>query len=465
MPTDFATLLQKFTKSPMQHIVEQLRPGIETVKQGGVVVNDALKSVAAPGVDAVRRGVYSAVDLEPNDPNAYSRQADADLSASTKKLAAPTRQAIENVQTLLKSYLADTGKQKAPAKFEPIEVPEFTAVAADTLDPSIAPASTASAPVPGQVPAAPVKKSSVRSKGALAPAIDESASAGVVGALPREEPVVAAEQAAPEKSLMDMFRERMAEIPKAEIDHLTEKQRQQLQLQFFLSLAAHGGTPDSSFAENIGKAGLDSINSSRMLQNQNADRSMAQQKTAIDLLMSEATLGDKDRDNKARNKQLELQGQQIGMMREQIEQGKWKVHETAEGPIMYDIKTGETKRLRDASGRPIKLPGKDNEPSEVKLLRYLAGNPEMKSLYMELNPNKDKSGSLKEKDELDAAVKLLTDGAEQRTPQQARNDVRVLMGHPPGPTQAPPSAIEHLRKNPNLKEAFKQKYGYIPEGL
>lgn len=30
---------------------------------------------------------------------------------------------------------------------------------------------------------------------------------------------------------------------------------------------------------------------------------------------------------------------------------------------------------------------------------------------------------------------------------------------------APPAAIEHLRKNPQLKEAFKAKYGYLPSGI
>jgi hypothetical protein len=40
-----------------------------------------------------------------------------------------------------------------------------------------------------------------------------------------------------------------------------------------------------------------------------------------------------------------------------------------------------------------------------------------------------------------------------------------------GPTQAqaqgqaPPAAIEYLRQNPQFKEAFKAKYGYIPEGI
>jgi hypothetical protein len=35
----------------------------------------------------------------------------------------------------------------------------------------------------------------------------------------------------------------------------------------------------------------------------------------------------------------------------------------------------------------------------------------------------------------------------------------------PQKKEAPASAVEHLRKNPNLKAAFKAKYGYLPDGL
>lgn len=33
------------------------------------------------------------------------------------------------------------------------------------------------------------------------------------------------------------------------------------------------------------------------------------------------------------------------------------------------------------------------------------------------------------------------------------------------PTSAPPNAIEHLKQHPELKDQFKAKYGYLPEGL
>jgi hypothetical protein len=35
----------------------------------------------------------------------------------------------------------------------------------------------------------------------------------------------------------------------------------------------------------------------------------------------------------------------------------------------------------------------------------------------------------------------------------------------PQQPQAPAAAVEHLRKNPQLKEQFKSKYGYVPDGI
>jgi hypothetical protein len=50
---------------------------------------------------------------------------------------------------------------------------------------------------------------------------------------------------------------------------------------------------------------------------------------------------------------------------------------------------------------------------------------------------------------------------------EIRKSMDMRLDPAPGVTtqQAPAAAIEHLRKNPKLKDAFKAKYGYVPDGI
>ena len=46
-----------------------------------------------------------------------------------------------------------------------------------------------------------------------------------------------------------------------------------------------------------------------------------------------------------------------------------------------------------------------------------------------------------------------------------RAKLRMSPKSSPAQGEAPPQAVEHLRKNPQLKEAFRAKYGYVPDGI
>lgn len=540
------------TRSPLEHILRALQPATDTVIGGANVVKDAAKAVVAPGMDTLRRGVYSAVGMEPNDPNKGAKQAGADLAESTRKLAAPTRNGLNSVQSMLQNFLSDSGKLKSDPSTVPMVGGPTTEKAfqdwygAHAKNQGLNPnpddpnhhydyrAAFAAGAGPGPDGHWPSKfktsghprmvingtntktgepatggiteggggrttstslSSGVRVKGAL-PGTTTTAQGALSTAAPEEVAPAAAGVAAtvpqtggagpaatPQTSLMDMFRERLAQIPKAEMDHLTDKQKNALQLQFFLGLMKHGANPDSTFAGNIGEAGLDAVHSSRLLQQQNAERGIAQQKMSIESLMQEAALGDKDRDNSLRiraagqqdrqlaqgdiglgleGQRVALQGQHMDILREQLEQGKWK--ETKGGGYLYDVKSKQVIRLVDQNGKPVPIEGNDKEPMEVKLLRHLRNHPEDKQLYMELNPAK---GGLTQKDLLEAGLKLNTESIEPQTPQQSRKNARTLAGLAPDPQQAPPPALNLLQSNPTPenKAAFKNKYGYLPQGM
>lgn len=48
---------------------------------------------------------------------------------------------------------------------------------------------------------------------------------------------------------------------------------------------------------------------------------------------------------------------------------------------------------------------------------------------------------------------------------EIRKSIELRLEAGPQQPQAPAAAIEHLRKNPQLKEQFKAKYGYVPDGI
>lgn len=355
----------------------------DTAVGAGRTLGNSLNVIGARGYDAARRGVYGAAGLQPNDPDLYTNAADAQFADSTRQLAGPTRSAIEFVQNKLGSArqdlnnnLAATGSP-APMGNSPMSAEEMLKIYENAPGAAQAPGAQKAAPVDQPAPTRRI------SSGAL-PQTPAQIDAPRAGALPQQSPLAPIGkdapavqdmgqgeqmQQAPEKTLADLFNERMSQIPEVELNKITPDQKQQLALQFFLNLMARGGEANGkSVLGNIGDSGIDTLNSSRVIQNQNNINSTARRTRDTDNAFKSLSLAQQDNMNSIQKKHYEV-------MEQRIRSGKWKVQETSNGMILIDPETGQTKPITDEQGKPIQLSGNDGDTPEIKLLKYWQANP------------------------------------------------------------------------------------------
>lgn len=406
--------------SPLQHILNQFKPAVDTVIGGGKVLRDAAGVAVAPGVDAARQAVYGVAGLKPNDPNAYTDESLKRLGQSSTDLAAPTRQAFGSIGDFIKQNLAKSGTPLVPE-----------AAAADVSVPTAAP--TEAPPIPTRAAIRQRQNSGALTATPGSVAVPEDA----VGALPQSPvqtaqapgtPAPTNEQLTHGKTLADMFKERMDQIPQVEYNKLDASQKQQLLLQFSLGLMARGGTPGNhSFLGNVGDAGMDTLQSSRILQHQNNLNMVNQRTAASENAYREAGLADRDMDNKT-------QARRFDIMEKRLSQGKWGVHETQDGNHVLLDDQGNTKPLPPG----LKLKSKDNKGATIELLEHLRKNPKDLALYKTLNAKTgDDSDTISQKDFVKMVIEHNKGGSdfEPRTMEESTAAINKLLGR--GGTGAP----------------------------
>lgn len=433
-------------KSPLEHIIRALQPAVDTVVGGGKVLRDGARVAAGPTVDAVRRGLYGAAGLQANDPTAYSDSANADFARSTGELARPTRNGLESIQNLIRSHLKDGG---TPAAAPGMTAADMRAVYDQAPGPSAAPRAIA--------PSAPVRRTGALTNSPAQPGatvIPEEQAAG--GALPQAPIQQAAPQAqeatAPgpqEKTLAQMFKERMDQIPQVDMNKLDGDQKHQLALQFFMNLMARGGEANGkSVLGNVGDSGIDTLKTFRNIQNQNNQNMIGQRTRESENAFRELQLADRDQDNKTQSRRFDI-------MEKRFSEGKWSLQETENGHVLMDDK-GNVKPVPG----DIKLKSKDTRHATIELLDHFRKNPKDLALMDRINASKktgsgDDSDAVSEKDR----VKMILEHYKGRsefeggTMKDSERAIDILLGrakdHPPRPTGA--AAIQHLTPEKQAK--------------
>lgn len=262
------------------------------------------------------------------------------------------------------------------------------------------------------------------------------------------------------QSLQDMFRSRVAQIEKSTGDKLTDQQKSELQLDFFLRLMSSGSKPGATLLHSVGEGGLATSALSREMRERNKTDSRQRRTEDREDAFREIGLADRDEDNQRQQRHLDITDQhyknmdardreRLRAVAKQVEQGKWRVVNNAKtGTVtLYDQESGATK---DTGIKYERTSEKDTRSPEIQLIEHLKRNPKDLELVERLR-SKDKNDS----DQIiDLAGKLANDVANPRSATEALDMAREIVGGAKGQKTGNEVA------RPKSDEEFKQ----LPKG-
>lgn len=344
------------------------------------------------GADLVRKGVHGALGLEEAEPMRYTGKTSADLVGALEDTAAPiragygvVRKGVDNAMDAARQALIAEG---ATPKAEPAPVSPARA----------APVPAALAPRPERAVPRPMPP-----RGALQPygsvvghgdangtegfrapvgALDFGNQASIQGGAPAAPQGAlggtAVPAVAPSEALENAYQKKVAQIENGTGHELSQEQKKQLRLDFYLGLLA-GNKPGSTLLQGIGESGLAVSGKANAIMEKNRRASSERRREALDTAFREIGFMDRDQDNQRGDQRVAVENkrhtERMDLLRRQLEQGKWTVKDTDSGLVMIDAATGKNRLITGADGKPIKITGKSDEPADVRLIKYLESLP------------------------------------------------------------------------------------------
>jgi len=397
--------------------------------------NSALLPVDA-GADALRRGTHGALGLEEQDPGKFTRERVNAASQAVQDAARPATMAMGGLKDAasggmdwLRQLLVQAGAKPTQAAPAGADMGNADTELRRGVPPApqrrVVPQANATTPA-GAGNTSPV---TTAPRGAIATDPWEQASAesatqnAMMGAVSTEEAETPAAQPNARKSLSDRYNEAVSGIDRNTKGDLTEDQKKQMQLDFFLSLLAKGSKRGSTFLGSAAESGLDVSGKVRGQQEGNKRDAKDRIRDQRDEAFRGVSLADKDDDNIRSDRKLSFdEGQakeRMSLLRRQIDQGKWRVQETERGLMLWDQESGQSKPLLDGNGKPLKLPAKASEgdPAQVRIFKYVESlPPEQRARFLQ----QFQGG--KDKNDADQMLEIIRDGLKD----DPRADINVL---------------------------------------
>lgn len=430
---------EEMAKTGWRDFIELLKDRLAIGARG---VGEAVRLPQSLGIDAARKLMYGARGIEPNEPNKYSSATMERIGNASSEFMKPIKDMVGSPLEALDAELLKEGHRPAQA------APQGPARVAPGQGPGALP-QTATVPVAARTGGS----SGIQAPGTQAPDAQEEAGetdagADDVGGKETGQP----QAVAPVPQFSNEYQAAMAKLRRMPQGDLTPMQKKQLQMDFFLNLMARGSKPGSRFLGNLGQAGLDTSAAFTKEQDKNRKQesdALAREREDVNNLFR--VKGDDFARGESRRRNLVGEGQtdrRLGMLEQQVKQGAFKVMETPNGYVLYDARTGSTKPVMGADGKPVMPNTKDERPAEIKLLEYLKKNPEALKLLQE---TKGKGGSgLSDKDLVTSAVKLTGDSLGETSYEDAVKKIRSTFGGATAP-QRPANEADAIKQATDAK--------------
>lgn len=459
------------------------------------------------GADLVRRGVHGAFGLEEEAPYKYSGERAAQIMGALGDTAAPFQVGVDAAR----KALVDAGaRPSSPAAAPPNQgarqVVEGVPASGPVSLPAFAPRPVARAAAPaaasgafGEQPidakrpivnnadgsfstertitvemdgkhyliptivngkqvtpdeaVALMKAGKNQPVGVFASAAEADAAAkarsGKIGDMRSAEAQGAFQQPPATRSLSEEFRKRSAEIDRDPKGDLTDDQKKQLELNFFLGMLAKSSQRGARALGAFGESGLDVSKEATNLQDKNFTRSRDKVQQARQDLATEMGFGDKDIDNTRADRRERAEekrwqdtstkdNRRLDLLQQQINQGKWKVLDNGKSGTytLYDQETGQTKDTG------IKAPGaKDDRPAEVRLLEHLRNNPDDLNTLLQLKGRDEDKSAARERDFMTTAAKISGDSMGKISFEDAMRQITASIPSRAGAPAALPAGL------------------------
>lgn len=362
------------------------------------------------GADLLRRGVHGAFGLEEQEPYKYSGERAAQIMGALGDTAEPFQAGTDAVR---KALVASGARPNSPSGATPPN-PAARRVVEGV---------PATAPVPS-MPASPaprVAASTATQGGAFAEPSTTTRTVAGPSMPPAQAPGPPTQEGAFEqppatRSLSEEFRKRSAEIDRDPKGDLSEDQKKQLELNFFLGMLAKSSQRGARALGAFGESGLDVSKEATSLQDKNFTRGRDRIQQQRQDLATEMGFGDKDIDNtradrreRAEEKRWQATDkkdtERVAILREQMEQGNWSaVNNGKTGTVhLLNKKTGETKDTG------VKIDRGDTRSAEEKLIDRAKSDPAFLETLLAVKGKDEDKSAAREKEIIANATKLSGD--------------------------------------------------------
>lgn len=470
------------------------------------------------GADLLRSGTHSALGLEEAEPGRYSGETAANLMGALEDTARPVRAGYGKVRegasaamdAAREALIAQGARPRTAvppqARDEDTELRRGVPAARGALDPAMNPGDIGGRvgdkrrltpeqrleilkaqlsdpdrnpafesqlrseiamlerqigkriPAPGPQAAAPGALEADPWETGMAESAQQNAALGALGAGTGEP--AAAGATATREPLAEAYRKKVAAIEKETGEKLTDQQRAELRLDFFLRLMSAGTKPGATLLGAAGEGGLQTSALSRGMREKNMAAAAKKRTEAREDVFREIGFSDKDADNASRDRQLGITEEhyknldrrdieRLDLLRQQVEAGKWQIKETDQGLVAIDTKTNTVKPLVGTDDKPLR--GKPAENANITFYKWLMDDPKRIELFLG-----SKGRTLTMEDTITKAIELVKGSAGQFTLDQAMEQVRRAAGGGGGDAEPPrfnsPAELEQAKKTGRVKK-------------